>query len=169
MKNMDHLEEFVKNHRNEFDRFEPSPMVWEKIKSANREKKSPSINYFLFRIAAIIVLVCISGVLILTQTRIKKEESLTSTDPQIEELLETERFYSHQISGKLQEIRKCYQTFPELKNDIESDLNELEKMYFSLKNDLKDNVSNKPVIEAMIENNRVRLKLVDSVLEQIKC
>jgi len=38
-----------------------------------------------------------------------------------------------------------------------------------LKTNLKDNVSNKAVIEAMIENNRYRLKLVNDVLEQINC
>ena len=57
----------------------------------------------------------------------------------------------------------------ELKEEVENDLNELENMYQVLKVDLKDNISNKVVIEAMIENNRYRLKLVDDVLEQIKC
>ena len=56
-----------------------------------------------------------------------------------------------------------------LKAQIERDLNELENMYISLKSDLKDNISNKEVIEAMIENNRNRMKLVDDVLEQINC
>jgi len=42
-------------------------------------------------------------------------------------------------------------------------------MYRSLKSDLKENISNKEVIEAMIENNRNRMKLVDDVLAQINC
>ena len=42
-------------------------------------------------------------------------------------------------------------------------------MYNELKGDLKENISNKAVIEAMIDNNRTRLKLVDEVLEQINC
>jgi len=42
-------------------------------------------------------------------------------------------------------------------------------MYHELKNDLKENISNKEVIEAMIENNRFRMKLVDDVLDQINC
>ncbi|MBV5348589.1 hypothetical protein JZU61_02865, partial [bacterium] len=64
---------------------------------------------------------------------------------------------------------KCYKVYPELKMEIEGDLNELESMYLSLKSDLKENISNKEVIEAMIENNRNRMKLVDDVLEQINC
>ncbi len=83
--------------------------------------------------------------------------------------MEAEAFYAQQVSSKLQEIQKCYYTFPELKTEIESDLNELEQMYRVLKTDLQENISNKSVIEAMIENNRFRLKLCDNVLEQIKC
>lgn len=83
--------------------------------------------------------------------------------------MEAEAFYAQEVSGKLAEIQKCYQVYPELKTEIEGDLNELESMYLSLKNDLKENISNKEVIEAMIENNRNRMKLVDDVLEQINC
>ena len=49
------------------------------------------------------------------------------------------------------------------------DLTELEEMYKVLQLDLKDNISNKAVIEAMIDNNRTRMKLVDDVLKQINC
>jgi hypothetical protein len=69
----------------------------------------------------------------------------------------------------MDEIRKCYATFPEIKEDVEMDLSELQEMYDVLKTDLKDNFSKKAVIEAMIENNRYRLKMVDQVLEQINC
>jgi hypothetical protein len=169
MKNTDRLEEFVKSHSDEFNYLEPSPKVWERINGENKEKKPFHLpNYFL-RIAAIVTLVAISTVLVLTHPKFNRQDNAKAADPQIEELLETEQFYAQQVTGKLEEIRKCYLTFPELKENVESDLNELESMYSSLKNDLKDNISNKPVIEAMIENNRVRLKLVDSVLEQIKC
>jgi hypothetical protein len=83
--------------------------------------------------------------------------------------MEAEAFYAQQVDSKLKEIQKCYYTFPELKEEVEADLNELEVMYKVLKIDLRENISSKTVIEAMIENNRYRLKLVDDVLEQINC
>ncbi|HKJ79026.1 MAG TPA: hypothetical protein VKA10_05800, partial [Prolixibacteraceae bacterium] len=92
-----------------------------------------------------------------------------SDDPQMQELIEAESYYAREVNTRLKEIRKCYTVLPGLKEEIETDLNELEQMYFQLKTDLKENVSNKEVIEAMIENNRYRLKLVDDVLEQINC
>ena len=58
---------------------------------------------------------------------------------------------------------------PELKMEVEGDLLELETMYNELRKDLKENMANKNVIEAMIENNRYRLRVVDDVLAQINC
>jgi hypothetical protein len=53
--------------------------------------------------------------------------------------------------------------------DIENDLNELDTMYRELEKDLDDNLYNREVIEAMIQNNRFRLEMVDRVLNQINC
>jgi hypothetical protein len=92
-----------------------------------------------------------------------------TNDPELKELIEAEAFYASQVNEKMDEIRKCYTTFPEIKEEVEMDLTELQEMYNVLKTDLKENVSNKEVIEAMIENNRYRLKMVDQVLDQINC
>jgi hypothetical protein len=95
--------------------------------------------------------------------------ALKNVDPELQELIEAEAYYASQVNGKLEEIRKCYDTFPEIKDEVESDLIELQEMYNSLKTDLNENISKKAVIEAMIENNRYRLKMVDQVLDQINC
>jgi N-glycosylase/DNA lyase len=97
------------------------------------------------------------------------ELALKNVDPELQELIEAEAFYASQVNDKLEEIRKCYDIYPELKEEVESDLNELQEMYNTLKTDLNDNISKKAVIEAMIENNRYRLKMVDQVLVQINC
>jgi len=69
----------------------------------------------------------------------------------------------------MKEINKCYEIFPELKNDIENDLEELNVMYKKLEEDLNDDFYNREVIEAMIQNNRLKLEMVDRVLNQINC
>ena len=167
----DRLEEFVKANREGFDSREPSPELWDRIN--NDTKKAKVIIPFykhLLRIAAVLAIVAITSTL-LWQTGALQSNNFASniSDPELLELMEAEAFYSHQVDEKLKEIKKCYYTFPELKEEIETDLNELESMYKVLKNDLEDNVSNKSVIEAMIENNRYRLRLCDDVLEQINC
>ncbi len=164
------LEEFIKANREKFDQMEPSKKVWENISKNSKKRKILRLNTIIVRVAAVAVFVILASVL-LVKTNILSPNKIASnsSDPEIRELIEAEAYYAQQVNGKLKEIKKCYYTNPELKVEVETDLNELQDMYNNLKLDLKDNISNKTVIEAMIENNRIRLKLVDDVLEQIKC
>jgi arsenate reductase-like glutaredoxin family protein len=168
----DRLESFVNENRHEFDRMEPSDELWKSISKRLEEQDKPKIRHFSWVRVAAIIAVFIAIPAIIYQVRNSGQMQTAKAvqiDPQVQELIEAEAYYSQEVSGKLAEIQKCYKIYPELKGEVEGDLNELEKMYRSLKSDLKDNISNKEVIEAMIENNRNRLKLVDEVLEQINC
>lgn len=170
MKTNNVLDDFIKANRDEFNFHDPSPEVWERIAAKNKKTKVVLMQSYIVRVAAVIAIAAISSA-VLWQTNIlgTGDFAMNTTDPEILELIESEAFYAHQVDSKLQEIRKCYYTFPELKEEVETDLKELEAMYKVLKTDLRENISNKTVIEAMIENNRYRLKLVDDVLEQINC
>lgn len=168
----DRLESFVEENRHEFDYMEPSEKVWEAINlKLEPEQKNPERRFLLLKIAAVIVLVLAIPAVIYIQTGTTESRAKNDApvDPEIQELMEAEAYYAEEVSGKLAEIQKCYKVHPELKSEIETDLNELESMYILLKKDLHENISNKEVIEAMIENNRNRMKLVDEVLEQINC
>ena len=165
----DRLEDFIKTNREEFDFREPSPDIWNNIAAKHKKTKVVKMRSYIIRVAAVITIAVVTTAILYQTNRFGSGLANKNMDPEIRELIEAEAFYAHQVNSKLKEIRKCYYTFPELKEEVESDLNELENMYKVLKTDLKDNVSNKAVIEAMIENNRYRLKLVDDVLEQIKC
>jgi flagellar basal body-associated protein FliL len=168
----DKLESFINDNRHDFDALEPSDKVWEAI-SRELDKQAPQQpkKYLWMKIAAVLVMGLLASGIIIYQSYQKGHQTAVAlhVDPEVQELMEAEAYYSQEVESKMAEIEKCYQVNPELKIEIENDLNELEVMYRSLKNDLKDNVSNKEVIEAMIENNRNRVKLVDEVLEQIKC
>jgi len=168
----DRLEKFVNENRHEFDRMEPSDRTWEAISGKlNEEPKSKIRKFSWMKIAAVVVL-ALAIPTVIYQVKFseqKQSAKAVQVDPEVQELIEAEAFYAQEVSGKLAEIQKCYKVHPELKMEIEGDLNELESMYISLKSDLKENISNKEVIEAMIENNRNRMKLVDDVLEQINC
>lgn len=166
----DRLEDFIKTNREAFDQHEPSDKVWEQISKSEQKPKKIKLTTYFVRIAAVIAIAVIFSVVAI-KTDILKTDKLASqnADPELVELMETEAYYAGQVNEKMDEIRKCYNTFPEIKEDVEMDLNELQEMYNILKIDLKENISKKTVIEAMIENNRYRLKMVDQVLEQINC
>jgi peptidoglycan hydrolase CwlO-like protein len=166
----DRLEEFIKANREEFDQFEPSDKVWEQISKSGHKPKTVSMASYLLRVAAVLAIAVVFTVL-LAKTNVfgPHGTEMQAEDPEIQELIEAEAFYASQVNEKMDEIRKCYNTFPEIKEDVEMDLIELQEMYDTLKSDLNENISKKAVIEAMIENNRYRLKMVDQVLEQINC
>lgn len=166
----DRLEEFIKENREAFDQYEPSDKVWEQISKSKTKTKTVIFTNWFLRVAAVLAVVAIFTVTI-TKTDIfnSGEIAQQSDDPELRELIEAEAFYASQVNEKMDEIRKCYVAYPDIKEDVEMDLNELQQMYNELKTDLKENVSKKTVIEAMIENNRYRLKMVDEVLDQINC
>lgn len=167
---MKKLEDFMRDHRDEFDFQLPSTDMWDKIEG-QLDKKEKGKHKFL-RIATAVAAVLILG---LVGTFMFNRQSddfrkyASVSDPEVKNLLETEAFYANQVSSKVNEIQKCYKVYPELKMDIESDLNELDNMYKALESDLKDNLYNRQVIEAMIQNNRLKLEMVDRVLNQINC
>jgi hypothetical protein len=165
----DRLEEFIQNNRGDFDEMEPSPEVWARIAQNTRKSKGIRINGNLLKVAAILVFAIIFSVLIMNDGFRNDSSAAGNIDPEMIELIEAEAYYAGQVNKKMEEIEKCYDTYPEIKEDVEADLNELQEMYNTLKTDLGDNISKKEVIEAMIENNRHRLKMVDEVLEQINC
>ena len=168
----DRLESFVNENRHEFDQLEPSDRMWEAISGQLNEEPKRKIRRFSWMKIAAVVVLALAIPTVIYQVKFseqKQSAKAVHVDPEVQELIEAEAFYAQEVSGKLAEIQKCYKVYPELKSEIEGDLNELESMYISLKSDLKENISNKEVIEAMIENNRNRMKLVDDVLEQINC
>lgn len=168
---MKKLEDFMRENRDDFDLRLPSPDVWDKIESKLDTQKKKTRTLTLWKVsvavAAVLVLALIGTFMLNNQDPYQRYANVS--DPVLLELLETEAFYAKKVSSQMNEINKCYKIFPELKNDIETDLNELDDMYEELENDLNDNFYNREVIEAMIQNNRLRLEMVDRVLDQINC
>jgi hypothetical protein len=163
------LEDFMRDNRDDFDSELPSLDLWDKIES-KLEKKEKGKHKFLkiaSAVAAVLILAIVGTFMLKPQPEINRYANIS--DPELKNLLETEAFYAQKVSLKVGEIQKCYKIHPELKMDIENDLNELDTMYRELEKDLDDNLYNREVIEAMIQNNRFRLEMVDRVLNQINC
>ena len=152
------LEDFMRDNRDDFDSELPSHDLWNNIES-KLEKKEKGKHKFLkiaSAVAAVLILALIGTYMLRPQSDSYSKYANVS-DPELKNLLETEDFYAKKVSSKMDEIQNCYKIHPELKMDIENDLNELDNMYRELQKDLDDNLYNREVIEAMIQNNRYRL------------
>lgn len=167
----DRLEEFVRSHREEFDLFEPSDKLWEKI--AQDIKPQPKIRWTYYLSRAAVVAVIISATLVaqrlFTEQKAKRSaEQTAEVKIDIPELREAEMYYTGVINSKLEEVKPYFIDHPYLEDDLEMDMSELDSIYISLKNDLKDDVANQEVLDAMIQNYRMRISILEEMLEYLE-
>ena len=162
---MDKLEKFISNHREEFDVYEPSTDVWEKI---NPEGSVSKRSYSWIWKAAIILVVIGASYLVDKQIRNNGNLAGAKQESVIPELAEAEKYYTGLITTKMNEVQPYLSSYPEIKKDLRMELAELDKIYKGLKNDLKDNVSNEEVIKAMIQNFRLKLQLLEEIQRQLQ-
>ncbi len=84
------------------------------------------------------------------------------------EFAEMQNYYAMQIQLRRNEIFRFAPNDPEIEQQINFELSSIDSVFNSMKNDLKDNMDNQDVIEAMILNYRVRLELLDVILQELK-
>jgi len=172
----DKLEKYVTENKASFDVYEPGEDAWNKIASKIKKTRVYHLNYktVLVRVAAVLIIFFSSYYFHSYMHNRKNNERFALKDKIQEnlfinpEMVETEAYYTNLVSDKLVELRQYTNTYPEIENDVKYDLNELDSVYTEIKKDLKDNVANDEVIEAMIQNYRLKLKILEDLLEQLK-
>ena len=168
----DRLEQFIAENRDQFDLYDPDDKVWKEVSKTIRNKQR-FINWrtVVWRAAAVIVIFAASfmfwefmnnsDMLIGRQERkVRKME--------IPELREAEIYYTNMVDNRLEELTPLIQQDPELQNELNSDLDELDSIYSELQKDLIDNIANDEVVEAMIQNYRLKLEILEDLLEQLQ-
>ena len=171
----DRVEDFVKQHREQFDLHEPDPSIWLKIdtgthvdgKAESRTVRMERKPMRWLRIAAAVAMIfagSTAGMYFLTGDRAETERGSAL----YQEILETEQYYSQMVSDRYAELQPLLVSNPAAKEMLLMDMEELDEVYSELKEDLKDNASNPEVIEAMILNYRVKLEILEDLLIQLK-
>ncbi|MFH0866860.1 MAG: hypothetical protein V1904_11745 [Bacteroidota bacterium] len=84
------------------------------------------------------------------------------------ELIEATRYYAEQISQTRILIMNCASYNTEIGQQVNVEFAQLDTVYKSLSNDLKDNINNSEVLEAMILNYRIRLEILESIMQQLE-
>jgi hypothetical protein len=84
------------------------------------------------------------------------------------ELPEIKVYYAMQIAEREKEINQFSASDPKIKRQINSEFYQLDSIYNRLRTDTRDNINNREVVEAMIQNFRMRLELLENILQQLK-
>lgn len=168
----DKLEEFINENRAEFDFFTPEKKTWNKIKPVNKLQQigSRKILRTIYRVAATLLIFTASYVF--HEFMDIRENKIANTGNYeiynlMPELKETENYYNNLVSLKMDELQPFLRKIPGLEAEVQLDISELDSIYSSLKDDLKDNIANDQVLAAMIQNYRLKIKILEDLLSDI--
>ncbi len=158
---MDSLEKFISENRNHLDIYEPSENLFQKI-TLRKPKKIFFLRQksVLLKIAASII-IFVAGFSVNKILYSPKNQQLTDLPTEIKE---AEVYYSMQLNSKWKELKVFATQYPDIELETQNEIAQLDSIYASLKNDLKDNIDNQEVIEAMIQNYQVKLKVLEDIL-----
>jgi hypothetical protein len=80
---------------------------------------------------------------------------------------EAEAYYTSLINQKMDELKPVIDNCPSLQEELNYDMTELDSVYTDLKKDLKDNMANQEVVEAIIENYRLKISILEDLLKEM--
>jgi hypothetical protein len=168
----DRLERFISENREGFDFREPDPRVWKKIEKRTGHRK---INpWFVMRRVAAVVLIFAASYAASEFIHRYRNHQRVSEKPAGDQwnssgdgFRETEAYYAGLFNQKMDELKPVIANCPALEEELNYDMSELDSIYADLKKDLKDNMANQEVIEAIIENYRLKISILEDLLTEI--
>ena len=162
---MDNLEQFIKDIRKQLDKYEPPKRTWRRIKAGLPLRKT--LVPVWISVAAVITI--ISSVTITLFIISQKNNNLYADVKSGQTgLKETEVYYNTLVNTLYLEARPLLTGQPEIASELRIDMAQLDSICADLQKDLKDNVANQEVIEAMIQNYRIKLQLLEDMLKLLK-
>jgi hypothetical protein len=164
---MDNLEKFIEENRPALDRYTADKRVWRRIRTDLNRKKSFTGNN-LFR-AAMILFVFGTAFTIykLTDYRVSfVKNNFDNSEMYIQQpqLKETELYYNSLINNLYKKAVPLLTGNPEIEYELKSDFSVLDSLCTDIKSDLKDNVANQEVVEALIRNYRAKIQILEDML-----
>lgn len=171
----DKLEKFILDNREDFDHLEPDPALWDRI--GTRKAPVVRLNWksVAWKAAAVVAIFTASYYFhdYMAARKSGEQEYIAGNmdeqgSPIVRELIEAEAYYTSQIDMAREEVFRLTADAPDIQKEINMEMVELDKVFSELKDDLKDNADNEEVIEAMIQNYRLKLDILEEMLYRLK-
>jgi hypothetical protein len=168
---MDKIEEYIRKTRDDLDIYKPSPVLWKKIKKNLNTGRETGRRWI--SIAAGIAVILTTSVIFYQIGRrsnktdgfsIKEGETISSKL----QLKEAEVFYDNQVNLLYLEAKPLLIGNPELEHEFNSEISQIDSIYADLKKDLKDNIANQEVVEALIQNYVIKIKILEDMLTVLR-
>jgi hypothetical protein len=168
----DKFEKFITENREAFEFHEPDPGIWNRIEGNLQFKSKRRWTKILQRVAVVAVIFAASYVVNEMVHRYqqgdRKADRVAAKNNAVPGLKEAEAYYTSLLSQKMDELKPVMANCPALQEELNYDMSELDSVYTDLKKDLKDNMANQEVVEAIIENYRLKIRILEELLSEIK-
>ncbi len=164
---MENIEDHIRKNREKLDTYTPPPEIWTRINKDLHGKRGVLIRWL--SAAAIIILVFVSSVLFYVGENRKNYLAGRNTSdepssvPDIR-IKETEIYYNNLINDLYKKAAPFLTEYPDAEKELINDLAQLDSICSDIKSDLKDNIDNKEVIEALIINYRIKIYILENIL-----
>ena len=168
-RNMDNLENFIRENRADFDREVPDLAVWGKIAESLPPVAVPAtrtvrMQWWKRAVAAVLLLAIGAslGILVVSGSGKDRIESLADISP---EYAETERYFNQSVENKKAKLA-AYDRI----TDVESDLAQIDEVLAELTAELNKapDTNREQIIDAMIRNYRAKMEILDVVLRKVE-
>jgi len=168
---MNKLEEYILRNKDEFDIYTPSPSIEKRIKYRSSGQVI-NLMKLMKNAAAVLIIFSASYVFnyyiplnVVFSAIFDSENHIEKSYP---ELYEAKQYYAIQVNNKMEEVTKHVAVYPDIAQEINYEFNELDSVYLSLKKDLKEDISNKEVVDAMIQNYKIKLQILEDILLRLE-
>jgi hypothetical protein len=168
---MDNLEEYIMKHREELDRYKPSPSIRKRLGRILKTRKNSAYRWV--SVAAMIAVILGSAMLFYKPGshlfRKSTGGTASSSSPQAGlQIKETEIYYNNLANSLYIEATPLLAKNPEIKRELTMDLSQIDSICGEIKKDLKDNVANREVVEALIQNYRIKIKILEDMINVLR-
>ena len=182
---MSRLEQFINDHRREFDGEEPDPRIWKRVNDEINSKKKPGrvfkLNRMQWSAAAAIIIVIGGSILYMNLNNGIKTPPGSGTTVQTAAPAQSDIIsdinptyakevyhFTQLIELKQTQLKQIEKEDPVLYKQFMSDINKLDSSYLKLKEELPSNPNREQLLEAMIHNLQLQTELLNQQLQIIQ-
>lgn len=162
----DDLKNFIDVNRESFEVYDYEASDWnaianklDQVKARNKSVVIP-LRY-LWRSAAVFLII-VGAVFYMSWVNWKSQ----SQDMMMSsELQEAEYYYGELIASKVAQISRLDSR---AEQEVFRNMEALDQAFLELKTDLKDNADNEEVVYAMIDNYKIKLEILEQIIQQLE-
>ena len=161
---IDNIEKFIVSNKSEFEDDAPSDLMWQQIEMSLKTKRKKSRIRSISVAASLLILFASSMFLF----QLKNDNSANADKVVNQEVLEAQSQFSSLIEIKRSELNQYKNDQPELINELNKQLKDLQLNYNALLLQLKDENKKDLIVQALIENLQLQLEVLNRSLEIVQ-